>query len=196
MRVVFDQEKHRSEELVSKRWGVLGVGIAYWKVIINMNVRVSGDKDFGNTCWMALSCPRCSFLLLCLNLSSYLCFCHWKKCPRANACLYVCVHIYSWLPAFPSLGNWWFSKVFQSTAVWDTLCFLSVHPRGASFFEPPFLVLLVGLACGWVWGVLEMGSLMLAVLKLRKMVWFQVWLCFSERRKLISLSFISIGLFY
>lgn len=151
MRVVFDQEKHRSEELVSKRWGVLGVGIAYWKVIINMNVRVNGDKDFGNTCWIALSCPRCSFLLLCLNLSSYLCFCHWKKCPRANACLYVCVHIYSWLPAFPSLGNWWFSKVFQSTAVWDTPCFLSVHPRGASFFEPPFLVLLVGLACGWVW---------------------------------------------
>lgn len=44
-------------------------------------------------------------------------------------------------------------------------------------------------------GVSKTGSLILAALKLREMVWFQIWLCFSERRKFISLSFISIGLF-
>lgn len=36
--------------------------------------------------------------------------------------------------------------------------FPSAHPRDANFFNPPFLVLLVGLACGWAWGVLKNGQ--------------------------------------
>lgn len=36
---------------------------------------------------------------------------------------------------------------------------------------------------------------MLALLKLREVEWFQLWLCFSEKRELVSLSFISVGFF-
>lgn len=113
-------------------------------------------------------------------------------------CVCVCVHIYSWLPGFLPWGTGGlvrFSRALQCEAL---RVFLVHIPGGASFFPSSFPSCAGGTGV-WVslrTGVLEMGSLMLAVLKLREMVWFQVWLCFSERRKLISLSFISIGLFY
>lgn len=80
------------------------VGIAYWKIIINMTVKVNGDKDFGNTCLITFSSPRYSFHSLCLNLSSCFAFAigtlSWRE---PSVCL--CVRIHSWLPAFPSLGK-------------------------------------------------------------------------------------------
>lgn len=45
-----EKKSWKSLSRQKRRYGVLGVGIAYRKVIINMNVRVNGDKDFGNTC--------------------------------------------------------------------------------------------------------------------------------------------------